>query len=809
MNISKTFLAALALAIGGPSTALVAQSPRAFEQAADAAFEARDYYAAFKYYGNVLQIEPTRTDIAVRYADAARLYGAYRDAEQHYEAALATENAGSKYHTALFGLAVVKKHLGKYDEALRLFERYAARPDSDPELRRKATGEMVECEWALEKITNPDVNMVLEPLEGAYNTGDSEMGAVHRGDTTYFSALRPIEWGDKHYPTRPLLQVMQVVGQQAAVPAAFNHPTRHTALPAFSPDGRLMVVPMGQYVGETDVRCQLFFSQKNTVTGQWSAPVALPATVNAPNATATQPHIAARPDGYFDLYYISDAPGGKGGKDIWQVQFSATGNFGQPTNLVALNTEADEATPHFDARTNSLYFSSLGYQNLGGYDVYKAFFDNKTAQWSAVKHLPVPLNSGYNDLYFAPQTEDLAFLTSNRIGAATSGEESCCYDLFQAKFLPIGLEASAFEEATKEPLNEVVFSLLPEDEPALTKYSATANKADFKVKRERTYVVMASKEGYFPDTARVSLANLEPNTRLLREKLYLQPMKVDLAVAVFDDLSKEPIYGVNVRLFERSGRVREERNTGTKANGSDLKADYRQGYVIIAEKEGYAPDTTEVSVEEMSKPGTKVLKNLFLTPSSLYGLLPLAIYFDNDVPPRQPATRVESYDFTFENYMARRAEFIATFTQNMPSEAEKADATARLNRFFDEEVQGGMVKLEYLAENLDLFLSGGYSVEIMVKGFASPLASKEYNLALTKRRIVSVQNYLRKAKGGVYETFIQQKQLIVTTAPLGETMSKSGVSDSARQREQSVFSPEASFERRAEIIEVRLKRGGN
>ena len=94
----------------------------------------------------------------------------------------------------------------------------------------------------------------------------------------------------------------------------------------------------------------------------------------------------------------------------------------------------------------------------------------------------------------------------------------------------------------------------------------------------------------------------------------------------------------------------------------------------------------------------------------------------------------------------------------------------------------------------------------MVKGFASPLASKEYNLALTKRRIVSVQNYLRKCNNGYYESFIQTKKLIVTTAPYGETLAKAEVADNARDKSASVFSVEASRERRAEIIEVKLHR---
>jgi tetratricopeptide (TPR) repeat protein len=783
----------------------VAQSPRAFEEAAVSAYESKDYYAAFKYYGKVLEMEPERMDIAARYADAARLYGAYRDAEQHYEIVLAAEQSGTWYHSALYGLAEVKKHLSKYEEALRLFERYASRPDSDPELRQKAAAEILECEWAMEKMTNPDVSMELVALGAAYNTGDSEMGMVTRGDTAYFAALKSVNWGDKHYPARPLLQIFRIVGdEKIPVLADFNQPKQHTALPAFSPDGQWMIIPIGNYVSDTDIQCKLFYSRKDAKTGQWSLPTPLPASVNVPNATITQPCIAPKGDGYFDLYYISNAPGGKGGKDIWQVSLAATGNVGTPVNL-AVNTTLDEATPYYDTRTAILYFSSNGYQNLGGFDVYKSKWDTKKETWGTVKHLPVPLNGGYNDLYYVPMNDTFSLITTNRIGAAVSAEESCCYDLFSIKTNPIALEASVFEAGSERPLDEVVFSLLAERDPPFTKFSGAKNSYHFNVKKEKYYTVLASKEGYFPDTVLVSTIDLEPKTRLLHAQLHLRPMNVDLAVEVFDDLTKEKLVGVQIRLYERSGRVTDERNTGN-TNKSNLLVQYRQEYVIIAQKDGFSMDTAVVSAEEMSRPGTKVIKNMFLTPSSLYGLLPLTIYFDNDMPPRKTDERIEAYDQTVLDYMNRRQEFIRQFTMHMKSDVEKEVAAERLNRFFDDNVQGGMMKLEHLAEELDLFLMGGYSVEIMVRGFASPLASEEYNVALTKRRIMIVLNYLRNAKGGVYQSFILSKQLTITTAPMGESEAIPGISDSPKQRDQSIFSPEASLERRAEILEVRLSR---
>lgn len=778
-----------------------AQTPRAFEQAAQVALERNDYYTAFKYYGKVLEMEPLRTDVMVQYADAARLYGAYRDAELYYENALKANNtAGGKYNSALFGLALVKKNLGKYDEALNLFERYTTRPDSDPDLKKKADSEIVECEWAMEKMTNPDKLVQLKPLEAMYNTGESEMGMVQFGDTLFFSALHLVDWGDKHLPARPLLQVMKSVKDGPPELAYFNREKMHTALPAFSPDGKFMVIPYGTYASETDVRCHLYWSKREN--GHWTTPAPLPAFVNLPEATQTQPAISKDKDGYYTLYYISDAQGGKGGKDLWAVRFSQTGTFARPENLSALNTNQDEATPFFDAASQYLYFSSNGYPNLGGYDIYKIQkLDNG---WAKPQHLPNPINSGYNDLYYMPTSKTHAHLTSNRIGAAILGEESCCYDLFDVEISSLRLNLAAYEQGTDQLLNEVVYTLIEDKKTPNLKFSPAPQPVEYAIERDQTYRIFAAKDGYIADTIVVSALELEPSKTEISDKLYLKPMQVDLAVQVFNQFSKEPLTGVNIMLMERTGKVKDHKNTGDRGHGSGLKADYKHDYVVIATKEGYEPDTVVVSALEMSKPGTKVLKNLFLTPVSLYGLLPLAIYFDNNVPPRSANLQKESYDLNYQNYIARRDEFIASFTQHIAQEEERQAASERINQFFETDVKGGFMKLEHFAENLDLFLGNGYEVEIMVKGFASPLASHEYNLALTHRRIVSVKNYLRAAKGGIYANYIVKNQLKISTAPMGEAAAATFVNDNARQKELSVYSVEASKERRAEIIEVRM-----
>ena len=103
-------------------------------------------------------------------------------------------------------------------------------------------------------------------------------------------------------------------------------------------------------------------------------------------------HPAVSPDGKW-LYFVSDMPGGEGGKDIWRVRLSET-SMGGVENLGApVNTPGDELFPTF--RPNGdLYFSSNGHEGMGGLDIYIA---KPNAFGWQLEHPGFPLNSQGDD----------------------------------------------------------------------------------------------------------------------------------------------------------------------------------------------------------------------------------------------------------------------------------------------------------------------------------------------------------------------------------------------------------------------------
>lgn len=783
-----------------------AQSPKAFENAANDAFRSKDYYSAMQYYGKVLEMEPNRLDLSYRYADAARQSGAFGQAETWFEKTIEGDQL-REFPDAALRLASVKKNLGKYEEAIRLYEKYniTAQGEETAPLRKLAQQDVLQCEWALEKMQNPDQSIEIQQLSELFNTPQPDFGTTVFDGKIYYSSFRDTKWGDRHYPARPISKIMEAPTEGGdPTLAPFNVDKRHTAHAAFGPEGNFVIFNQCDYVGDIDVVCELYFSEK-TSTG-WSKPLALPPSINVKGYTSTQPSVAPTGDGYYWLYYVSSQPGGQGGLDLWRVRFSASGNFGLPENLRELNTPENDITPSFDTKNSLLYFSTRGQWSLGGYDIYKVALKN--GKWQEPEHLDVPYNSSYDDLYFVPTGEELAYLTSNRTGARRL-EEVCCYDIFKVEYLPLSLEALAFSKVGYRPLTEVVFSLdevTDAEKPAtVTHFSGNLNSTGFDIMRQRTYRIIATKEFYRPDTVYVT-TNTFPPDRVFTEKLFLVP-EVNLAVKTFHQWTKEPLANVHIRLIEIDGKPGERKSTGDQGNEAKLDVSNKRQFTIIAEKADFAPDTVVVTAEELRAlaAGETLLKNLFLSPATMSSYLPIALFFDNDQPdPRTYATTTKlSYEQTVDRYLARRAAFIESYSANLVG-AEKEAAALRLGKFFDEDVMGGQAKLENFASNLTLFLQSGATLNIMVKAFASPLAKPEYNMALTQRRIASVRNYFRQYEHGIFEQYLRNGQLKVSMLPLGETTASTTISDDAKNKRLSVFSPEASRERRAEILEVQI-----
>ncbi len=123
------------------------------------------------------------------------------------------------------------------------------------------------------------------------------------------------------------------------------------------------------------------------------------------NTRFNETHASLSPDGN-TLYFTSDRPGGYGGLDIYISRRNSPGDWGAAVNAGPLiNTPFNEETPFVSGDGKTLFFSSQGHYNMGGYDVFMCSSD-ENGGWLHPFNIGYPLNTTDDDLFFFPVKSD-------------------------------------------------------------------------------------------------------------------------------------------------------------------------------------------------------------------------------------------------------------------------------------------------------------------------------------------------------------------------------------------------------------------
>ncbi len=188
----------------------------------------------------------------------------------------------------------------------------------------------------------------------------------------------------------------------------------------------------------------------------------------------------------------------------------------------------------------------------------------------------------------------------------------------------------------------------------------------------------------------------------------------------------------------------------------------------------------------------------------------VTLYFHNDRPNPNNWDTITPYNYmdTYESYL----DSIPTYhVQNTFKKNGKDSLAAlkKINGFFDDYVHKGVSDLKLFCKELLQELESGSRILLTVKGYASPLAKSNYNVNLTLRRINTLQNYLRNYPEDKFSEYLDETAengglLRIKKIPFGEFRSDTLVSDNYHNTKLSVYSMEASLERKIEIINLTL-----
>lgn len=101
------------------------------------------------------------------------------------------------------------------------------------------------------------------------------------------------------------------------------------------------------------------------------------------------------------IYYSSYGENEGHGKDIFCIKKLGNGKWSPtPFNISSINSDYDEEYPALAPDGKTLFFSSKGFNTMGGYDIFKCEWNENTQAWSEPVNLGSPINSPYDDIYF-------------------------------------------------------------------------------------------------------------------------------------------------------------------------------------------------------------------------------------------------------------------------------------------------------------------------------------------------------------------------------------------------------------------------
>ncbi len=157
-----------------------------------------------------------------------------------------------------------------------------------------------------------------------------------------------------------------------------------------SPDGKTLYLVRGSR-NNRDIYVSSF------IDGFWTKMMPLNENINSSRAES---HASISPDGK-TLYFTSNRRGGYGEMDIYLSRQDNSGQWGTAVNLgPVINTPYNEETPFLAEDGITLFFSSEGHYNMGGYDIFCSTMEND--RWTDPINIGFPVNTTGDNLFFFP-----------------------------------------------------------------------------------------------------------------------------------------------------------------------------------------------------------------------------------------------------------------------------------------------------------------------------------------------------------------------------------------------------------------------
>lgn len=459
---------------------------------ADAQFQRGEYYDASVTYKKVYnklrkkEERPQRGEVAFKMGRCYRLLNMSARASAAFQNALRYEYPDSTTH---FMLAQALHADGKYAAALRSYDKYLEFCPDDSLAINCAEG----CRTAHE-IRARGSRYVVKQAK-LFNSRRADFCPMYLGadcDQIYYTSTTEKATGDKKSEITGMKNA-DVFFSKKNEKGEWERPEPvegelntefDEGIVAFSPDAQTMYLTKARRELNAPTSVEIYTSTRSDA--KWSAPVKFEITADT---LSTFGHPAVSPDGEY-LYFVSDMPGGYGGKDIWRISLKE--RQGSLVNLGPdINTEGNDDFPYVRS-DGSLYFSSDGHPGMGGLDIFRATAvgDPADLRWK-VENMGFPINSAGDDFGITFGTGEDGFFSSNR------GDARGYDHIYSFEYDPVRITIEGLVmDKDEEPVKNAIIRIVGNDGSNQKEVARDDGSFSFALQRGVKYVMLAGAKGY-------------------------------------------------------------------------------------------------------------------------------------------------------------------------------------------------------------------------------------------------------------------------------------------------------------------------
>lgn len=459
---------------------------------ADAQFQRGEYYDASVTYKKVYnklrkkEERPQRGEVAFKMGRCYRLLNMSARASAAFQNALRYEYPDSTTH---FMLAQALHADGKYAAALRSYDKYLEFCPDDSLAINCAEG----CRTAQE-IRARGSRYVVKQAK-LFNSRRADFCPMYLGadcDQIYYTSTTEKATGDKKSEITGMKNA-DVFFSKKNEKGEWERPEPvegelntefDEGIVAFSPDAQTMYLTKARRELNAPTSVEIYTSTRSDA--KWSAPVKFEITADT---LSTFGHPAVSPDGEY-LYFVSDMPGGYGGKDIWRISLKE--RQGSLVNLGPdINTEGNDDFPYVRS-DGSLYFSSDGHPGMGGLDIFRATSvgDPADLRWK-VENMGFPINSAGDDFGITFGKGEDGFFSSNR------GDARGYDHIYSFEYDPVRITIEGLVmDKDEEPVKNAIIRIVGNDGSNQKEVARDDGSFSFALQRGVKYVMLAGAKGY-------------------------------------------------------------------------------------------------------------------------------------------------------------------------------------------------------------------------------------------------------------------------------------------------------------------------